>query len=354
MLAGAHAAAAPGAAHATPASADPAISETLTTSVLRAVTMRSGTRATIAYRADDTAGGIVTVDLLVTTRTGHVVRTLAREVSVVAGVDQTWRGRIRLRPGLYRIVAHARDLTGRSEISAESTGLRMRPPLPPLVPTARARRAAFTWAARRAGQVAVAVVDSRGHLYGYRAWRPYLSASVVKAMLLVAYLRTHKSVSAAMRFALTRMIVSSDNDAADAVYRSVGPRGLTHLARTAHMHGFHASSSWIVCRITAADMARFFRDMERYLPPRHRRFANQLLSHISAYQRWGIPVAAEPRGYRVYFKPGWLGAWVLASEAGRLERGRVCLGLAVLTDDNPTSTYGRDTIAGVTARLLQR
>ena len=65
-------------------------------------------------------------------------------------------------------------------------------------------------------------------------------------------------------------------------------------------------------------------------------------------------MAAEPRGYRVYFKPGWLGAWTLANEAARLERRRVRIGLAVFTDHNPSSTYGKDTIAGVTARLLRR
>ena len=101
-------------------------------------------------------------------------------------------------------------------------------------------------------------------------------------------------------------------------------------------------------------MARFFRDMEKYVPATHRRFANGLLAHIVSYQRWGIPVAAEPAGYRVYFKPAWLGASILANEAARLERRRVRIGLAVFTEQNPTSSYGRETIAGVTARLLRR
>ena len=101
-------------------------------------------------------------------------------------------------------------------------------------------------------------------------------------------------------------------------------------------------------------MARFFRDMERYIPKGHRRFANGLLAGIVSYQRWGIPVAAEPRGYRVYFKPGWLGAWILANQAARLERRRVIIGLAVFTDHNPDPVYGKQTIAGVTARLLRR
>ena len=45
---------------------------------------------------------------------------------------------------------------------------------------------------------------------------------------------------------------------------------------------------------------------------------------------------------------------VLANEAARLERGRVRIGLAVFTDHNPTSSYGKDTIRGITQRLLRR
>ena len=126
------------------------------------------------------------------------------------------------------------------------------------------------------------------------------------------------------------------------------------LARLAHMRGFHPSGGWITTRITAADMAVFFRDMERYIPDRQRHFANGLLAGITPSQSWGIPAAARPMGYRVYFKGGWLGAFVLANQAARLERAQARLGLAVFTDANPGSQYGLDTIRGVTERLLRR
>jgi hypothetical protein len=335
-------------------SPSPSVSGTLTTTVAGAVTVHNGSIARVRYRVDDSAGGEVTVDLLVTTRSGKLRCRLATGRTTTAGTELVWRGRLRLRRGRYLLVAHAVDASGRSEVSATTAELRVLAPLPPLVPTARARRAAFAWAAARAGSVAVAVVDSRGQMYGYHAKRPFITASVVKAMLLVAYLRQHRSVDAGMRGTLTRMITVSDNDAADAVYSSVGRQSLTRLARLAHMSTFRSSSDWIVCRVGAADMARFFRDMERYIPRRHRRLANALLARITSYQRWGIPAAAEPLGYRVYFKPGWLGAWTLANEASRLERRSVCIGLAVFTDDNPTSSYGKETIAGVTERLLRR
>jgi hypothetical protein len=252
------------------------------------------------------------------------------------------------------VVAHAADAAGRSENTAQPAPLRVLQALPPLVPTARARRAAFAWAACRSGRVAVAVVDSRGNAYGYHGTRPFVTASTVKAMLLVAYLRRHRTIPDGMRATLTRMITVSDNAAADAVFASVGGDGLRRLARRVDMTSFRVSSSWILCRVNAADMARFFRDMERYIPRAHRRFANLLLSSIASYQSWGVPAVALPLGYRVYFKAGWLGAWTLANEAARLEKGRVRVGIAVFTDGNAPGGYGKATVAGVTARLLRR
>jgi hypothetical protein len=246
---------------------------------------------------------------------------------------------------------HASD---RAERTARPAALGVLQAQPPLVPTARARRAAFAWAASRSGKVAVAVVDSRGNAYGYHSTRPFVTASTVKAMLLVACLRRHRTIPVGMRATLTRMITVSDNAAADEVYASVGRDGLRRLARLAHMTSFRASSSWILCRVNPADMARFFRDMERYIPRTHRRFANLLLSSIASYQSWGMPAVARPLGYRVYFKAGWLGAWTLANEAARLEKGRVRVGIAVFTDGNAPGGYGKETVAGVTARLLRR
>ncbi len=329
-------------------------SETLTTAVTANVSVHRGSRARVRYRADDIEGGTVTVDLLVTTLDGAVRRRLVTGRSVPVGEPRAWRGRIRLPRGRYRLVVRAFDAGGRREAHATAARLRVRAPLPPLVPTKKARRAAFAWAARRAGRVSVAVVDSRGRVYGYRKDRRFVTASVVKAMLLVAYLRRHESLNDARRATLRRMITVSDNAAADAVYRDVGRRRLVRLARQAKMRTFEASASWIVCRCGAADMALFFRHMERYIPRRHRRFARRVLSQVVPYQSWGIPAAARPRGYRVYFKPGWLGAWTLANQAGRLERRRVRLGIAVFTDRNPSPSYGKETVAGVTARLLRR
>ena len=345
-----------GAFAAAPASTEATASPTLTTAVLRDVTVRSGHVVTIRYRADDSAGGVVTIELTVTTKGGDLVRTLVHGHVVPAGTDQVWRGQITLPAGRYVVTAHATDATARTEGRAVPAELVVLKDLAPAVPDSGARRAAFAWAARRGGRVAVAVVDSRGHLYGFHAHEPFMGASVVKAMLLVAYLRSHSHGALApdMRGVLERMIDHSDNAAADVIYGLVGRDGLERLAKVADMKGFHTTGAWITTQITAADMAFFFRDMHTWVPQRHRQYADWLLSHVTPYQCWGIPAAARPLGYRVFFKPGWLGAWVLASEAARLERGKVRLGLAVFTDGNTAESYGKETIAGVTSRLLRR
>ena len=329
---------------------------TLVTSVLADVQVHSGQTTSIAYRVDDPSGVFTTatVDLTVQTKSGVVKRHLVHNARKDVGVKLVWRGRLTLPAGHYVLVVHAVDGNGQPQAVATTKRLLMLRTLPPLVPTAEALRNAAAWAAGRADVVSWAVVDSRGTLHGFHATRECQSASVVKSMLLVAYLRHHHSVSSGMSHILMRMIDFSDNSATDVVYGIVGRSGLVSLARTAHMRGFHPNGGWITTRIMAADMARFFRDMEQYVPRRYRSYANGLLSSITPSQRWGIPPAAEPLGYHVYFKGGWLGDYILANQAARLERGNVTLGLAVFTDDNPPSHYGLDTITGVTSRLLKR
>src|SRR5262245_54568761 len=50
-------------------------------------------------------------------------------------------------------------------------------------------REAKRYARRRVGSVSFAVISETGRLRGYRRGRQYSSASVVKAMIMVAYLR---------------------------------------------------------------------------------------------------------------------------------------------------------------------
>ena len=140
---------------------------------------------------------------------------------------------------------------------------------PAVWPSATTLAATERWLRERIGVTALAVIDSRGRLHGYRYDTQFGSASVVKAMLLVQYLRTHAGISRHERLLLTRMIVDSDNAATDTVFAHVATGGLSDLARVAGMSRFTPSSVWALSLVTAADQARFFYRIDSLVPERH-------------------------------------------------------------------------------------
>jgi hypothetical protein len=224
-------------------------------------------------------------------------------------------------------------------------------------PGARRIAAARSWLAHRAGITAFAVVDSEGRVAGVNIHRRYVSASVVKAMLLVAYLddlaASHRGLDSWSQSQLYPMIHVSDNNAATAIYGRVGDSELYHLAGRAHMTDFSVSGFWANAQISAADQARFFFEMDHLIPRRFDGYARWLLSTIAGYESWGIPAIARPR-WDVFFKGGWrsTGRGQLVHQIARLERRHSTFALAVMTDGDPSQAYGVATIEGVTARLL--
>jgi len=220
-------------------------------------------------------------------------------------------------------------------------------------------QAAGAYLARRSGVTAFAVVNSEGVLSGVSVHERFHSASVVKSMLLVAYLRKvadgHHRLSPAGRALLYPMIHESSNEAASAVLRIVGERDLNDVARDAHMTDYEPGGGrWGFTEVSAADLARFFYEQNSLIPPRYRAYARRLLSGIEPSESWGVPEVARPE-FEVYFKGGWLPEVEgLVNQAARLVRPGIVFGMAVLTRDDPSMDYGEETIEGVTARLLGR
>ena len=207
--------------------------------------------------------------------------------------------------------------------------------------------------------MSVAVVDTRGRLRGRDAGRRYVSASVVKALLLVSELRRLErdalALDPATHALLTAMIVHSDNDSADAVYMRVGDPGLLAVAKDAGMRRFSVDGHWANAQVTAADLARFFSRVRELLPRRHRRAGLRLLASIEREQSWGVPRAAGDR-WRVHFKGGWreTGRGELVHQAAWLRGGGRKLAIAILTDAQPSRPYGIHTVRGIADRLLGR
>ena len=244
---------------------------------------------------------------------------------------------------------------GRSDVAPQRKRVQPRPA--PLVPTVSATQRAWRYARRRGGLVSLAVVDTKGRVRAFEGGRLYHSASVVKAMLLVAELRRLSDqglpLDPGTEDLLEAMITWSDNDVADAIYGRVGDPGLVAVADSARMRDFSVAGYWGNAQITAIDMARFFSRVRGLLPRPYRKAGLGMLASVVREQRWGLPRAA--RGdWSVYFKGGWRAteSGELVHQAAWLKDGKRDLAIAVLTDAQPSQLYAIHTVRGIANRLL--
>jgi hypothetical protein len=226
-------------------------------------------------------------------------------------------------------------------------------------PAAVGKAAAYL--STRTGRTAFAVIDSEARLAGVNVHSTFITASVVKAMLLVGYLRRldargqHRVDSYSNSF-LYPMIHVSDNNAATRCWSIVRDSGLFAVARAAGMTEFSISGPlWGGAMLSPADQARFFFEMDSLIPREFVGYARSLLSTIDPSQSWAIPAVARPLGYKVFFKDGSepTGSGQLVHQIARLEGHGRTFSIAVMTDGDPTMQYGIDTIAGVTRALLR-
>jgi hypothetical protein len=215
---------------------------------------------------------------------------------------------------------------------------------------------AARYAQTRAGGISFGVRTERG-LRGMGVERVVPSASVLKAMLMVSYLRRPdvrgRRLGSSDRALLAPMIRWSDNAAASQVCNIVGLDGLARLARRVGMKRFHATRPWGLSSIDVADQTRFLLHVDRWVPRRHRRYALRLLGSIVPSQRWGI-ARVRPRGWALYFKGGWgSGTGWVDHQVALVRRGRRRLSVAILVTSSPSHEYGNETLRGVAARLLR-
>jgi Beta-lactamase enzyme family len=229
--------------------------------------------------------------------------------------------------------------------------------------TAQARRwepdvaGAAAWAAGRQGSVSFAVRTPE-RLLGSGLDRQVPAASVIKAMLMVTYLRQRgvrdRPLADHETALLAPMIRRSDNVAATRIRDRVGNAAVERLARRAHMTRFAIASIWGRSRITARDQTRLFLHIDRLVPQRHSAYAMRLLRTIVPSQRWGL-AQAIPARWRLFFKGGWgSGTGAVDHQVGLLRRGRHRVAIAVLTTGSPSHAYGRATLKGVGRRLTRR
>ena len=218
-------------------------------------------------------------------------------------------------------------------------------------------RAAEAYAGTRLGTVRISV-RVRHRAWGWRATQTVPSASVIKAMLLVAYLDDPRvrgrALTAGDRALIEPMIRWSDNAAASNVLAYVGGDAVRAVARRAHMRRFTlVTGLWGLSQIDADDQSRFFRRIDERVVARHRATAMHLLATVVPSQRWGIG-QVRPRGWALYFKGGWgSGSGAVEHQVALLRRGERRVGVAVLTSGSPSHLYAEETLEGIFARLLR-
>lgn len=213
---------------------------------------------------------------------------------------------------------------------------------------------AAAWAAKRQGTVTFAVRHG-DRLWGRGLDRQFPTASVLKAMLMTAYLRraAHRSLTSGDRALLRPMIRRSDNVTATRIRDIVGNGALVRLARATGMRHFEVNRVWGLSLTTARDQTLFFLRLEELLPDRHQAYALRLLKNIVPSQRWGMGQTI-PDGWTLHFKGGWgSGTGAVDHQIGLLRRGDDRVSIAVMTVNNPSHAYGKATLEGMSRRLLR-
>jgi beta-lactamase class A len=215
----------------------------------------------------------------------------------------------------------------------------------------------------RVSAVAVGVEDpGEGLQCWLSASEHFDAASVVKVTILGALLyRTqywHKSLTRTEVAQARAMITESDNDAASDLWTDVGRSFLQHFLDLAGMtHTFLGPGIyWGLTQITASDEMRLLRLLvtkNTVLDTSSRDYALGLMAEVIPSQRWGV-TAGAPRGLTAHVKNGWLPlathGWRIHSIGDFTGRGGG-YSIVVLTQDNPSMSYGIDTIEAIAKEI---
>jgi Beta-lactamase enzyme family len=190
------------------------------------------------------------------------------------------------------------------------------------------------------------------------------SASVVKVTILSALLRKlqqeRRSLTAQQKYLATQMITVSDNNAASALWAQTGRPSLQHFLNLAGMQETQLGPGgyWGLTQITAHDemtLLQLLTSKNSVLSAASCSYVLNLMAHVVSYERWGVPAGA-PVFVTVHVKNGWLPqpshGWRINSIGSFSGHGRNYM-IVVLSWNNPTMTYGVDTVQAV-AEVINR
>jgi beta-lactamase class A len=210
----------------------------------------------------------------------------------------------------------------------------------------------------RTGRIAVGVTDlSTGVTVTYHARQSFHTASIVKAGILATLLlqlqrqRTVPSVDE--QDLATAMIEDSDNNAASALWNTIGAAaGLAAGDQALRLrHTVPGPGGWWgLTSTTVTDQLRLLSALASQrssLTAASRRYELALMRNVESGQDWGVTAAASRRS-RPAVKNGWmpdgpLGLWDINS-IGMISRHGQRLLVAVLSSGQPAQQAGIDQV----------
>ncbi len=223
--------------------------------------------------------------------------------------------------------------------------------------------AARQFASSRPGSASFTITTPAGKTLAYHGGKRRFTASLIKPLLLVAYLRQPEVRDRPLtgyerKRLLGPMIRRSSNQAATEVNEALGSKRIETVIAEARLRDFsYDRAHWGLSRTSSDDQARFFREFAELTPTRHRSYALNLLAAIKPTQRWGI-AEVVPQGWRIYFKGGWGvhdsdGALIDHQAALLVSNQNGCtVSLAVMSDGNRLRRTGKQTERGIAKRLF--
>ena len=204
------------------------------------------------------------------------------------------------------------------------------------------------------GNVAVGVTDlSTGITASYHPHELFHTASIVKADILATLLlqvqHQHTGLSPAEQGLATAMIEQSDNDAASALWDTIGgAAGLAAADQRLRLRRTEPGPGglWGLTATTVTDQLSLLAALTSAHSPlaaAARHYELSLMRSVEPGQNWGVTAAAEP-GSSPAVKNGWLpdgpaGLWVI-NTIGVLRHDGQRLLVAVLSSGQPTQAAG--------------
>ncbi|GAA2744691.1 hypothetical protein GCM10009868_23310 [Terrabacter aerolatus] len=194
------------------------------------------------------------------------------------------------------------------------------------------------------------------------------SLSTIKVLVLVTLLRRSQergvAVTTSQRDLAGRMIRNSDNAATDSLITQIGSASILRVARDVGMSatvvqtGSYGSSWWGYSTTVPGDLVRLLRVVvvgTGYLTVVNRAYARQLMSTVTATQRWGVCDPPLPTSVYTTVKNGWgpMTGGYRVNSLGYVHGNNRWYSLAILSRSPNGFTYGRDTVNAVSLMVYR-